>query len=96
MYEDYEGEIYIGGHNIKENIKYEIAAVTQDSTLFNMSIKKNLQYAKSDATMEEIMDVCKKVRIHNDIIDMPEQYNTIVGEKGSETIWGTDTKNSSC
>ena len=80
MYEDYEGEIYIGGHNIKENIKYEIAAVTQDSTLFNMSIKKNLQYAKSDATMEEIMDVCKKVRIHNDIIDMPEQYNTIVGE----------------
>src|SRR5690606_35679183 len=56
--------------------------VTQETYLFHDSIRTNLTYAKPDATQAEIESAAKAANIHNFIMDLPEGYDTIVGERG--------------
>lgn len=82
LYENYSGEILIGQKNAWDMVYGDVVAVLQDSVLFNCSIRQNLLYAKPDASKQELTDACKMACIHDDIMRMPEQYHTVIGEKG--------------
>ena len=86
FYDPTEGRILIDGKDIKnvtlESLRHNISPVLQDTFLFNGTISENIGYAKPDATQEEIEAAAKAAKIHDDIMSMPEQYATRVGERG--------------
>jgi len=86
FYDPIEGRILIDGKDIKsvtlESLRHNISPVLQDTFLFNGTIAENIGYAKPDASMEEIQEAAKAANIHEDILSMPEQYETKVGERG--------------
>ena len=86
FYDPVEGRILIDDKDIKgvtlESLRHNISPVLQDTFLFNGTIAENIGYAKPDATIEEIQDAAKAANIHDDILSMPEQYETKVGERG--------------
>ncbi len=85
-YSAHSGEILIDNHNIndlsEETIKNNISVVSQSPYIFNLSIKENIKLANSNATDNEIIEVCKKAQIHDVITSMKDGYNTLVGENG--------------
>ncbi|WP_288702918.1 ABC transporter ATP-binding protein [uncultured Ruminococcus sp.] len=86
LYTDYSGSIIIGGKDIRaldrNDFYSHVSVVMQDSALFNVSVKENIRFANSEASDDDIYSVCKKANIHQDIMNMPQQYDTIIGEKG--------------
>lgn len=86
FYDPTEGRILIDGKDIRsvtlESLRHNISPVLQDTFLFNGTIAENIGYAKPDATREEIEAAAKAANIHDDILAMPEQYETKVGERG--------------
>ncbi|MBQ7360221.1 MAG: ABC transporter ATP-binding protein [Lachnospiraceae bacterium] len=86
FYEPSQGRILVDGKDIQEvtmeSLRQNISPVLQDTFLFNGTIAENISYAKGDATMEEIMEAAKAANIHEDILQMPEGYETKVGERG--------------
>ena len=86
FYDPTEGRILIDGKDIKkvtlESLRHNISPVLQDTFLFNDTISENIGYAKPEATQEEIEAAAKAAKIHDDIMSMPEQYATRVGERG--------------
>ena len=81
-----KGTITIDGINIKnlseESLRKNISIIRQSPFLFNMSIIDNLKLVKSDASLEEIKEVCKKAYIDEYIESLPNGYETIIGEGG--------------
>ncbi|MBO4514777.1 MAG: ABC transporter ATP-binding protein [Lachnospiraceae bacterium] len=86
FYDPIEGRILIDGQDIKnvtlESLRHNISPVLQDTFLFNGTIAENIGYARPDATKEEIEAAAKAAHIHEDILHMPDQYETQVGERG--------------
>lgn len=86
FYDPVEGRILIDGKDIKgvtlESLRHNISPVLQDTFLFNGTIAENIGYAKPDSTRQEIEEAAKAANIHEDILNMPEQYETAVGERG--------------
>ncbi len=86
FYDPVDGRVLIDGKDIKnvtlESLRHNISPVLQDTFLFNGTIAENIGYAKPDATKEEIEAAAKAANIHEDILSMPEQYETKVGERG--------------
>nr|AHF23860.1 ABC transporter ATP-binding protein/permease [uncultured bacterium Contig15] len=86
FYEPTEGRILIDDHDIGgvtlESLRQCISPVLQDTFLFNGTIAENIGYAVPDATMEEIREAAKAANIHEDILAMPDGYETQVGERG--------------
>lgn len=86
FYDPTEGRILIDGNDIKsitlESLRHNISPVLQDTFLFNGTIAENIGYAKPEASIEEIQEAAKAANIHEDILNMPEQYETKVGERG--------------
>ena len=86
FYEPSSGRILIDGHDIRsvtiESLRRNISPVLQDTFLFNGTIAENIGYAVPDASMEEIQDAAKAANIHEDIMAMPDGYQTQVGERG--------------
>lgn len=86
------GNILIDGNNIsdltQESLRANISIIPQDITMFHRSILDNLKIAKYEATEEEIIESCKKARIHQDILKMSEGYDSIVGERGVKVSGG--------
>ena len=86
FYDPVEGRILIDGKDIRtvtlESLRHNISPVLQDTFLFNGTIAENIGYAKPDATRQEIEEAAKAANIHEDILHMPEQYETQVGERG--------------
>jgi len=62
--------------------------VTQDTFLFNTTIRENLLFARSDATQEQIEQACRTANIHEFIAALPEGYDTLVGERGIKLSGG--------
>ncbi len=85
FYEPTSGRILIDGVDIAdatlESLRRNISPVLQDTFLFNGTIAENIGYAMPDATLEEIQDAAKAANIHRDIMDMPDGYETLVGER---------------
>ena len=86
FYEPSDGQILIDGHDIRdvtiESLRRNISPVLQDIFLFNGTIAENIGYAISDASMAEIEEAAKAANIHEDIMAMPDGYDTQVGERG--------------
>jgi len=80
------GTILIDGIDIRKyklkSLRSNIGWVMQDVILFPGTVKENLLIAKPDATMEEIVEACKKARAHDFIMKLPKGYNTFIGEGG--------------
>ena len=85
-YEVPEGKIFFDGHDIRRiplrTLHENIAYVPQDNFLFSDTISRNVAFGRPDATAEEIAAVCAESDVHGDIMDFPEQYETVVGERG--------------
>lgn len=69
-------------------LRQNVGVVTQDTYLFNGTIKDNLLYAKHDATDEEIEKACKKANLHEFIMSLPDGYGTVVGNRGLKLSGG--------
>lgn len=86
FYDPIEGNVLIDNNDLRditlESLRQNISPVLQDTFLFNGSIAENIGYAKPDATREEITEAAKAANIHEDILHMPEGYETQVGERG--------------
>ena len=86
FYEPSSGRILLDGQDIQtatlKSLRQNIAPVLQDTFLFNGTIAENIGYAKPTATRKEIENAAKAANIHEDILQMPEQYETKVGERG--------------
>ncbi len=86
LYDPTDGIIRIDGHNVKdvtlESLANSIGMVTQETYLFHDTIRTNLTYARMDATQAEIESAARAANIHQFIMDLPEGYDTIVGERG--------------
>lgn len=86
FYDPIEGQVLIDGINLRdttiESLRQNISPVLQDTFLFNGTIAENIGYAKPEATRDEIMEAAKAANIHEDILHMPEGYETKVGERG--------------
>ncbi len=86
FYDPVKGRITIDGQDISkvtlESLRSNIAPVLQDTFLFNGTIAENIGYADPKASMDEIIEAAKAARIHNNIMEMPEKYETQVGERG--------------
>ena len=86
FYEPTSGRILIDGHDLRdvtiESLRENISPVLQDTFLFNGTIAENIGYAVPEASMEEIEEAARAANIHEDILAMPEGYQTQVGERG--------------
>ena len=87
FYEVSDGCISIDGMDIRkltqQSIHRNIGIVQQDVFLFADTIFENIRYGKPDATMEEVVEAAKKAEIYEDILAMPDGFNTYVGERGT-------------
>jgi ATP-binding cassette subfamily B protein len=92
FYDVTEGRITIDGNDVRkltlESLRSQIGLVSQDVYLFGGSIKDNIAYGKPDATMDEIVDAAKKANIHDFIMELPDKYDTFVGERGTRLSGG--------
>lgn len=92
FYDVTDGRVTIDGNDVRkltlESIRSQIGLVSQDVYLFGGSIKDNIAYGKPDATMDEIVDAAKKANIHDFIMELPDKYDTFVGERGTRLSGG--------
>ncbi len=86
FYEPTKGTILIDGCDINdvtlESLRRNISPVLQDTFLFNGTIAENIGYAVPDATIDEIIKAAKAANIHDSIMQMPDNYDTKIGERG--------------
>ncbi len=86
MYDVNEGEIEIDGHDVRQiklaSLGEFVGMVTQETYLFHTTIRQNLLYGKPDATHAEIEAAARAAFIHDRIMEMPDAYETVVGERG--------------
>ncbi|MFC5773198.1 ABC transporter ATP-binding protein [Ectobacillus antri] len=86
LYDVKEGDVYIDGYPIQslhvKSVRQAIGMVPQESLLFTGSIRENIAWGNSEATNEEIIQAAKDAQIHDTIINMPHQYDSIIGQRG--------------
>ena len=92
FYDVTAGRITIDGKDIRgltlKSLRSQIGTVQQDVYLFDGTIKDNIAYGKPGASDEEIIEAAKRASIHDFIMELPEQYNTYVGERGTRLSGG--------
>jgi ABC-type transport system involved in Fe-S cluster assembly fused permease/ATPase subunit len=92
FYDATSGTVMIDGQDVRhvtlESLRANIGCVPQDPILFNQTIMQNLQYAKLDATEEEVQAACKAVALHDKIVSFTKGYSEKVGERGVKLSGG--------
>lgn len=92
LFEAQSGKILIDAQDIKqvtqESLRDSIAMIPQDPMLFHRSLIENIRYGRLDATDEEVMEAAKKAHAHDFIINVPEGYDALVGERGVKLSGG--------
>ncbi|MEJ0053912.1 MAG: ABC transporter ATP-binding protein [bacterium] len=92
LYDVQGGDIHIDGQNLKEiaqsSLRNAIALVPQDPVLFHRSLKDNIAYATPNATLDDVRSAATKAHIDEFIMQLPEQYETLVGERGIKLSGG--------
>lgn len=87
FYDVSSGAISIDGQDVRDvtqrSVHQSIGVVQQDVFLFADTILENIRYGKPDATMDEVIEAAKKAEIYEDIMDMPNGFDTYVGERGT-------------
>jgi len=91
-YDPISGAILLDGINIKEmklyNLRKFLGIVTQETVLFNETVKNNIAYGLVDYPLEKIIEVAKAANAHNFIMELPNKYDTIIGERGTKLSGG--------
>ena len=92
LYDVTGGSVRFDGVDVRQLdlsfLRSQIGMVTQETYLFNGTIRENLLYARDDATDEEIVEACKKANIHDFIAAQPDGYDTMVGNRGLKLSGG--------
>lgn len=87
-----EGEILIGGQNIKQvnlnSLRKAIAIVPQESVLFHDTIKYNINYGNLEKKVEDVENAARMAELHESIVQWPKGYDTEVGERGLKLSGG--------
>jgi ATP-binding cassette subfamily B protein len=86
FYDVSEGRVIIDGLDVRDvlldSLRSQIGIVLQETTLFSGSIRENIAYGKPDAKFKEIVSTAKAAQAHEFIIELPDGYETLVGERG--------------
>jgi len=86
LYDPTEGRITLDGHDLRdvsqESLAQQIGMVTQETYLFHDTVRANLLYARPDATQAELESACRAANIYEFISELPDGYDTVVGERG--------------
>ncbi|MBX6773520.1 MAG: ATP-binding cassette domain-containing protein, partial [Chloroflexi bacterium] len=86
LYDPTRGRILIDGYDLRDltlgSLSQHIGMVTQETYLFHDTIRANLLYARPEATFAEIVEACRAANIHDFITELPDGYETVVGERG--------------
>lgn len=92
FYDVTSGQILIDGHNIKDfltgSLRNQIGLVQQDNILFSDTVKKNILLGRPTATDEEVVEAAKMANAHDFIMNLPQGYDTEVGERGVKLSGG--------
>jgi ATP-binding cassette subfamily B protein len=92
LYDVQEGSVEIDGLDVRkvtlESLGEAIGVVTQETYLFHDTVRRNLQYGRPDATAEELIAAARAANIHERIAELPEGYDTVVGERGYKLSGG--------
>ena len=92
LYDVTDGRVTIDGIDVRqlklESLGRVIGFVTQETYLFHASIRDNLLFAKPDATEEELFSAARAAAMHDRIVEMPDGYDTVVGERGYKLSGG--------
>lgn len=92
MFDVQKGDILIDNQSIRsvtlESLRKNIAFIPQDPTLFHRSIMDNIRYGKFDATDEKVIEAAKLAHVHEFVIQLPNGYKTLVGERGIKLSGG--------
>lgn len=92
FYDPTSGRVCLDGCDLKditlESLRRNISMVLQDTFLFTGTIEENIAFAKPDASFKEIEDSARIARIHNEIMQMPDAYQTQIGERGVKLSGG--------
>lgn len=92
FYDVTDGQITVDGQDVRsltlKSLRSQIGVVQQDVYLFSGSIRDNISYGKPDASEEEIIAAAKRANIHDFIMELPNQYDTFVGERGARLSGG--------
>ncbi|MCF7907959.1 MAG: ABC transporter ATP-binding protein/permease [Candidatus Omnitrophica bacterium] len=86
FYDPYKGSILFDGKNIKDaslkSVRNLVGMVTQEMILFNDTIRANIAYGNQDTTNQQIEEAAKKASAHEFIMNLPEKYDTVIGDRG--------------
>jgi subfamily B ATP-binding cassette protein MsbA len=92
FYDPTAGEVRIDGVNVKKlnvkSLREKIGIVTQETILFNDTVRNNIAYGLEDFPMDDIIAAAKAANAHNFIMEMPQQYESIIGERGVKISGG--------
>lgn len=92
LYDVQQGSVEIDGYDVRdvtlESLGRVVGMVTQETYLLHASIRDNITYGRPDATDDEVVAAAKAAQIHNRIMELPDSYNTVVGERGYKLSGG--------
>ena len=92
FYDPFEGEVLVNGKNINgyttKSLRGMISLVSQDTILFSGSVRENILYGKPDATFEEVVQAANAANAHEFIRNLPNGYDTVIGERGLKLSGG--------
>ena len=86
FYDPQDGQVCIGGHDLRsldlEFLRANVASVMQDVFLFHGTVRQNIAFGRPEATVDEIVQAAQASNAHEFVVDLPDGYNTIIGERG--------------
>ena len=92
LYDPADGAVLIDGTDIRtftlSSLRSQIGVVLQDTVLFSGTVAENIAYGREDATIEEVMEAARKANAHEFIADLPEGYETMLGERAANLSGG--------
>lgn len=91
-YDPTDGKVLIDGIDIKDmtlfNLRKFLGIVTQETVLFNETVKNNIAYGLTNYPLEKIIEVAKAANAHDFIMELPQKYDTVIGERGTKLSGG--------
>lgn len=92
LYDPVQGRVLIDGQDLRDldpsSFRQYLGIVPQDTILFNDSVLYNVRYGKPTATKEEVIEACKRAMVHDTILQLENQYDTLVGDRGASLSGG--------
>jgi ATP-binding cassette subfamily B protein len=86
LYDPTEGELRVGGTKLRDvstkRVRSNVGLVEQDIFLFRTTVHENISFGKPDASREEVMEAANRAQAHEFIVELPNGYDTVIGERG--------------